>query len=224
MSDSEPDEDAKQLKIVIIGDGASGKTSLATRYSQEQFGKQYKQTIGIDFFLKRIVLSGNIHVALQVWDIGGQTIGGAMLQNYIYGSHGVLLVYDITNHNSFDNLEDWLRTLQKVFGTEKMPYLALVGNKIDLEYMRTVKMDKHQRFAQQHGMSSHFVSAKTGDSVAMCFQRVAAEIIGIKLTKTEAEQQHKVVKAEIVNYNKQEELAVKSLPQTSTRSSFCILQ
>ena len=58
----------------------------------------------------------------------------------------------------------------------------------------------------------------------MCFQRVAAEIIGIKLTKTEAEQQHKVVKAEIVNYNKQEELAVKSLPQTSIRSSFCVLQ
>ncbi|KAL4232222.1 Ras-related protein Rab-28 [Mactra antiquata] len=224
MSDSEDETPDKQLKIVIMGDGASGKTSLATRYSQEQFGKQYKQTVGLDFFLKRIVLPGNVNVALQVWDIGGQTLGGAMLENYIYGCHGALLVYDITNHNSFDNLEDWYGTIRKVLGKERLPHLALVGNKIDLEHMRTVKVDKHQRFAQEHGMSSHFVSAKTGDSVALCFQKVAAEILGIKLTKPDVEQHHRVVKAEIVNYSKQEEIAAKSMPQTNPKSTFCVLQ
>jgi Ras-related protein Rab-28 len=66
MSDSEDENPDRQLKIVLIGDGASGKTSLSTRYSQENFGKQYKQTIGVDFFLKRIILTGNVHVALQV--------------------------------------------------------------------------------------------------------------------------------------------------------------
>uniref|UniRef100_A0A8C7DMZ0 RAB28, member RAS onco family n=1 Tax=Oncorhynchus kisutch TaxID=8019 RepID=A0A8C7DMZ0_ONCKI len=70
MSDSEEDSQDKQLKIVVIGDGASGKTSLATRFAQEAFGKQYKQTIGLDFFLKRISLPGNLNVTLQVWDIG----------------------------------------------------------------------------------------------------------------------------------------------------------
>uniref|UniRef100_A0A8C7DP45 RAB28, member RAS onco family n=2 Tax=Oncorhynchus TaxID=8016 RepID=A0A8C7DP45_ONCKI len=86
MSDSEEDSQDKQLKIVVIGDGASGKTSLATRFAQEAFGKQYKQTIGLDFFLKRITLPGNLNVTLQVWDIGGQTIGGKMLDKYVYGA------------------------------------------------------------------------------------------------------------------------------------------
>ncbi|XP_046545205.1 ras-related protein Rab-28-like [Haliotis rubra] len=222
MSDSEDESSDKQLKIVIMGDGASGKTSLATRYSQEQFKKQYGQTVGLDFYLKRIVLPGNVHVALQVWDIGGQTLGGKMLENYIYGSHGALLVYDITSYASFENLEDWYNMVKKVYGKEsRLPHMALVGNKSDLEHMRTVKLDKHQKFAQEHGMSSHFVSAKTGDTVNLCFQRVAAEILGIKLTKPEVEQQQRVVKAEIIQYSN--DAAAKPIP-TQTKSSFCTLQ
>uniref|UniRef100_A0A7N4NRD0 RAB28, member RAS onco family n=1 Tax=Sarcophilus harrisii TaxID=9305 RepID=A0A7N4NRD0_SARHA len=86
MSDSEEECQDRQLKIVLLGDGTSGKTSLATRFAQEAFGKQYKQTVGLDFFLKRITLPGNLNVTLQVWDIGGQTIGGKMLDKYIYGA------------------------------------------------------------------------------------------------------------------------------------------
>ncbi|XP_032808420.1 ras-related protein Rab-28 isoform X3 [Petromyzon marinus] len=201
MSDSEEETQDKQLKIVILGDGASGKTSLATRFAQEAFGKQYKQTVGLDFFLKRITLPGNVSVTLQVWDIGGQTLGGKMLDKYIYGAHGVLLVYDITNYQSFEDLEDWLGMVRKVNEeAERQPNVALVANKIDLEHMRTVKADKHSRFCQENGLSSHFVSAKTGDSVAVCFQRVAADTLGIKLNKAEMEQSQGVLKAELVDY------------------------
>ncbi|ESP00433.1 hypothetical protein LOTGIDRAFT_225808 [Lottia gigantea] len=221
MSDSEEEINDKKLKIVVMGDGASGKTSLCTRYSQEQFNKQYGQTVGLDFYLKRIVLPGNINVTLQVWDIGGQTLGGKMLDNYIYGSQGVLLVYDITNYSSFENLEDWYAAIRKVCKDVRSPHIALVGNKIDLEHMRTVKQDKHQRFAQEHGMSSHFVSAKSGDSVNLCFQKLAAEILGVKLTKPEVEQQQRVLKAEIIKYPA--DAPVKPLPQ-QPKSSFCVLQ
>ncbi|XP_070300365.1 ras-related protein Rab-28 isoform X1 [Salvelinus sp. IW2-2015] len=130
MSDSEEDSQDKQLKIVVIGDGASGKTSLATRFAQEAFGKQYKQTIGLDFFLKRITLPGNLNVTLQVWDIGGQTIGGKMLDKYVYGAQGVLLVYDITNYQSFKNLEDWYGMVKKANEeSDVQPVVSLVGNK-----------------------------------------------------------------------------------------------
>ncbi|OWK13825.1 RAB28, partial [Cervus elaphus hippelaphus] len=61
-------------------------TSLVTCFAQETFGKQYKQTMGLDFFLRRITLPGSLNVTLQVWDIGGQTIGGKMLDKYIYGA------------------------------------------------------------------------------------------------------------------------------------------
>uniref|UniRef100_A0A803YLV8 RAB28, member RAS oncogene family n=1 Tax=Meleagris gallopavo TaxID=9103 RepID=A0A803YLV8_MELGA len=112
-----------------------------------------------------------------------------MLDKYIYGAQGILLVYDITNCQSFENLEDWYNVVKKVTEESEMqPLVALVGNKIDLEHMRTVKVDKHQRFCQENNFSSHFVSAKTGDSVFLCFQRIAADILGIKLNKAEMEQ------------------------------------
>ncbi|XP_056094804.1 ras-related protein Rab-28 [Rhinichthys klamathensis goyatoka] len=221
MSDSEEEIQERQLKIVLLGDGASGKTSLAIRFAQEAFGKQYKQTIGLDFFLKRITLPGNLSVALQVWDIGGQTIGGKMLDKYIYGAQGVLLVYDITNSQSFENLEDWLNMVRKANEeSDTQPAISLIGNKIDLEHMRTVKMEKHQRFCQENGLISQFVSAKTGDSVCVCFQRLAAEIVGIKLNKAEIEQSQHVVKADIVNYS-QESVARAVNPP---RSSMCVIQ
>ncbi|XP_053505711.1 ras-related protein Rab-28 isoform X2 [Ictalurus furcatus] len=239
MSDSEEETQERQLKMVLIGDGASGKTSVATRFAQEAFGKQYKQTIGLDFFLKRITLPGNLNVTLQVWDIGGQTIGGSMLDKYIYGAHGVLLVYDITNSQSFENLEDWYGAVKKANEeSDTQPVIALVGNKsykklnattfltcvcvclVDLEHMRTVKVDKHQRFCQENGIISQFVSAKTGDSVFLCFQRVAAEILGIKLNKAEIEQSQRVVKADIVNYS--QELVARTV--NAPRSSMCVIQ
>ncbi|KAM8968135.1 ras-related protein Rab-28 isoform X2 [Antechinus flavipes] len=220
MSDSEEECQDRQLKIVLLGDGTSGKTSLATRFAQEAFGKQYKQTVGLDFFLKRITLPGNLNVTLQVWDIGGQTIGGKMLDKYIYGAQGILLVYDITNYQSFENLEDWHSMVKKVNEeSETQPLVALVGNKIDLEHMRTVKSDKHLRFCQENGLSSHFVSAKTGDSVFLCFQRVAAEILGIKLNRAEIEQSQHIVRAEIVTYPEEDNQQL-----TSTQSRTCSLQ
>ncbi|XP_055033623.1 ras-related protein Rab-28 isoform X2 [Misgurnus anguillicaudatus] len=221
MSDSEEEIQERQLKIVLLGDGASGKTSLSTRFAQEAFGKQYKQTIGLDFFLKRITLPGNLNVTLQVWDIGGQTIGGKMLDKYIYGAQGVLLVYDITNSQSFENLEDWLNVVRKTNEeSDTQPAISLIGNKIDLEHMRTVKMEKHQRFCQENGLISQFVSAKTGDSVCLCFQRLAAEILGIKLSKAEMEQSQRIVKAELVNYPQDEG----PIRQETNQSKICSVQ
>ena len=83
-SDDEPEQ--LQYKVILLGDGAVGKTSIAMRFTEDHFAKAYKQTIGVDFFIKRLVLPGEVHVALQIWDIGGQTIGGKMIGNYIYGA------------------------------------------------------------------------------------------------------------------------------------------
>jgi Ras-related protein Rab-28 len=221
MSDSEDDSPEKQLKLVILGDGASGKTSLCTRYTQEQFSRSYGQTVGLDFYLKRINIQGNTNVALQVWDIGGQTLGGAMLENYIFGAHGVLLVYDITNFSSFENLEDWLKVISKVCGSGPKPHMALIGNKSDLEHMRTVKEDKHLKFAQEHNMSSYFVSAKTGDSIGLCFQKITADILQVKMSKPEVEQQQPVLKAEIIQYNHSKTPTSTKSQQQQQHSSLC---
>ncbi|XRB06027.1 Ras-related protein Rab-28 [Pycnococcus provasolii] len=201
-SDDEPEQ--LQYKVIILGDGAVGKTSLALRFTDDHFNKSYKQTIGLDFFIKQLVLPGDIHVAIQLWDIGGQTIGGRMIRNYIFGAQAVLLVYDISNYQSFANLEDWLKLVKSTFEGEQMPYIALVANKADLTHIRTVKPEKHNEFADEHEMYSYFVSAKTGDNVSAAFYRVAADLAGVVLTKPEVEVASSVVKANIINHPKRD--------------------
>ncbi|CAL1157356.1 unnamed protein product, partial [Cladocopium goreaui] len=147
--DDEDEPEYVQFKVILLGDGAVGKTSLATRFCEDHFAKQYKQTIGLDFFVKRVVLPGDVHVCLQIWDIGGQSIGGKMLSNYIYGSAAVVLCYDITNYQSFQHLEDWLFLVKRTFDQTPMPYTALMGNKVDLAHIRAVKVEKH---SQEEGL------------------------------------------------------------------------
>ncbi|CAK9108027.1 Ras-related protein Rab-28 [Durusdinium trenchii] len=165
--DDDDEPEYLQFKVILLGDGAVGKTSLATRFCEDHFAKQYKQTIGLDFFVKRVVLPGDIHVCLQIWDIGGQSIGGKMLSNYTYGSGAVVLCYDITNYASFQHLEDWLFLVKRTFDQTPMPYTALMGNKADLSHIRAVKTEKHSQFADENDLYSYFVSARTGDQAGL---------------------------------------------------------
>uniref|UniRef100_A0A915PVR5 Ras-related protein Rab-28 n=1 Tax=Setaria digitata TaxID=48799 RepID=A0A915PVR5_9BILA len=173
------DEEApvqKIIKIVVCGDGASGKTSLCVRFAQNNFGRQYQ----------------------QIWDIGGQSIGSSMLEKYISGAQGAVVVYDVTNSSSFENLEDWISIIKQITKSQEEPVVfMLVGNKTDLEHRRAVRIEKHTKFAMQYGMSSHYVSAKTGDSVTLMFRKTAAEILGIPLEKSDTEEDIIVVKASV---------------------------
>ncbi|CAJ1405906.1 unnamed protein product [Effrenium voratum] len=198
--DDDDEPEYLQFKVILLGDGAVGKTSLATRFCEDHFAKQYKQTIGLDFFVKRVVLPGDIHVCLQIWDIGGQSIGGKMLSNYIYGSSAVVLCYDITNYQSFQHLEDWLFLVKRTFNKSPMPYTALMANKHDLAHIRSVKAEKHNQFAEENDLYSYFVSARSGDQVHISFYRIAADLAGVTLTKPELEVAQKPTRAELVNH------------------------
>ncbi|CEG37337.1 ras family [Plasmopara halstedii] len=219
-SDSEPRQ--LQYKVIILGDGAVGKTSIAMRHTEDNFLTTYKQTIGLDFFLKRMAMPDDTQVTLQIWDIGGQSIGGKMLKNYIYGAQAVLLVYDITNYESFQNLEDWYRLVRRTFDDERMPYVALVGNKSDLNHLRAVKDTKHKQFTEENDLKSYLVSAKTGDEVNTTFRQVAADLAGIALTKADLEREVPVLKAQIINHE-QNDPDVKTTDIRSTNSK-CSIQ
>nr|CDJ90640.1 Ras domain containing protein [Haemonchus contortus] len=178
MTEEDPETTAEEvvLKVVVCGDGSSGKTCLCQRFVKDSFERTYHQTLGLDFFSKRISLPGDIQVLLQVWDIGGQSIAGEMIDKYIYGSHAALIVYDVTNMSSFDNTQDWLNVIRRVTKTqEKPPQIVLVANKVDEERLRKVSVDAHCAFAKQHDLKAFYVSAKTGDSVIMMFRQVAAD-------------------------------------------------
>mmetsp|Transcript_21431 Transcript_21431/g.64155 ORF Transcript_21431/g.64155 Transcript_21431/m.64155 type:complete len:210 (+) Transcript_21431:198-827(+) len=183
----------RQFKVVLLGDGAVGKTSIATRFSRDEFKQSYKQTIGLDFFIKHLLLSEQLHIAMQIWDIGGQSVSSKMIHNYVLGAHAILLCYDITNYESFADLEDWHRIVRETFGTKSVPFVGLVANKCDLSHMRAVKSEAHQRFAEENVLHSFMMSAKSGDQVHSCFLHVAE-----LLSKAEFPASKNEAKAEMV--------------------------
>nr|CAD7402333.1 unnamed protein product [Timema cristinae]CAD7424392.1 unnamed protein product [Timema monikensis] len=225
MSDSEDESVERQLKIVIVGDSSTGKTSLASRYCSDEFTRQYFPTAGVDFFLKKTLLPGGRNITLQIWDIGGQALSGNMLDKYVFGANVVMLTYEITNITSFTNLEKWLQAIYKATEMqEQKPAVALVANKCDLEHQRGVRLDKHQKFAQERGFSAYLVSARTGENVALSFQKVVAEVLGLKLTRAEQEEQQPVIKAEIVHKEAAEDSPASSSQLGASKSSVCVIQ
>ncbi len=122
-----------------------------------------------------------------------------MLSTYLYGAHACLLVYDVTSTQTFENLQsDWLPLVRRLLGQPEKPvYMALMGNKTDMEHRRMVRVEKHSKAAEQHSLNSFYVSAKTGDSIDFTFRAVAAEVLGVKLSKAERERNIAVVSAQI---------------------------
>lgn len=177
-AEEKENEKARQWKVILLGDGATGKTSIANRFAGSGFCQAYKQTIGIDFFLKRLALEDDYHVTMQVWDIGGQSIGSKMLRKYISGAHAVLLCYDMTNYDSFANLEDWYQLVMHAFGSQPLPFVGVIANKCDLSHMRAVSAQAHNRFADENTFYSFIMSAKSGDQVEACFLQIATILGG----------------------------------------------
>ena len=125
-----------------------------------------------------------------------------MITNYIAGAHAVLLCYDITNYESFANLEDWLRIVMKTFEGKELPTLALVANKSDLRHLTAVKTDQHNAFAEENKMNSFIMSAKSGDQVQGAFTRLAAMLAGVVLNVKDLESlsNNAIVPATIVDH------------------------
>ena len=183
------------------------------------YSKNYSPTTGVDFYLKRTTVAGSRNCALKLWDISGQAMQGRMLDKYIFGADAVMLIYDVTSTSTFDSLEEWLdRSRAALTSADRRPSYALVANKIDLEHLRVIKSDRHHKFAQDNGLLTYAVSAKTGEGVNLCLQKISADLLGIRLSKQEQEQQQTVVRAEIVTYRESD------LPrqvQTNANSMVC---
>ncbi|CAH0394699.1 unnamed protein product [Bemisia tabaci] len=208
----------KQVKVVVLGDISTGKSCLCARFCNDEFTRQYYPTSGVDFFLKRIHIQDHV-IKLLIWDVSGAAMNSPMITNYVYNAHIILFVYDITSLSSFVSVRQWYDTVAKVQARARPTELALVGNKSDMEHQRSVPLNKHAKFASDIGFSSHIVSARTGENVIGCFQRVCANCLNIKLTRNELEERTQVIKAEIVTSNQSNAIQV-----STTTSSACVLQ
>lgn len=153
-----------RFKIVMLGDGAVGKTALTLRFTEDHFDSDYKRTIGSDFAVKRLAVpQQDANVTLQVWDLAGQPRFEIVRQSFYRGSRGGLLVYDVTRRRTFINLDRWKHEAFEAIGKE-VP-LVIVANKVDLSDSRVVSEEEGRKYAEDHGYLYVESSALTGDNV-----------------------------------------------------------
>lgn len=147
------------FKILLVGNSAVGKSSLLMRFAEDLFSESFLPTIGVDFKIRTIEAAGS-KVKLQMWDTAGQERFKSILNSYYKGAHGILLVFDITDKQSFKDLQVWLAEVEK-YGRQDIVKI-LIGNKKDLESQRQVTTAEAKQFAESLGMKYLETSAKDG--------------------------------------------------------------
>ncbi len=155
-------------KLVLLGDGAVGKTAIGTRFCKGLFQKNYKMTIGADFFIKSLKFPGE-NVKMQIWDVAGQARFQFLRATYYKGAFCGILVFDTTIRESFGNLENWVLEFQEQVGNTP---IIIVGNKVDLPD-RMVTYDEGRNWAESYlGAPYIEVSAKGGININRLFKLV----------------------------------------------------
>ena len=168
------------FKLLLIGNSSVGKSSLLVRFVDDIWEENFVPTIGVDFKLKTLDVNGK-KVKLQIWDTAGQERFKNITASYYRGGNGVLVVYDITDRDSFTNLTTWLIEIEK--NANKNVFKLLIGNKNDLESERKVTFNEGKEFADSNGMKFIETSAKTADKVYEAFELLTKEIIKNNLNK-----------------------------------------
>ena len=165
-----------QIKLLMIGDSAVGKTSLLLRYANDTFSSTFITTIGIDFKIKTVDLDGR-RVKLQIWDTAGQERFRTITSAYYRGADGIIMVYDVTSSESFDHVSDWLTEVNRYAneGTCKL----LVGNKCDMED-KVVTTEAAKEYADGLGIPFLETSAKNATNVEEAFLTMAGELIRLR--------------------------------------------
>ncbi|XP_002133801.1 ras-related protein Rab-21 [Drosophila pseudoobscura] len=156
------------FKAVLLGEGCVGKTSLVLRYMEDKFNPQHLSTLQASFVTKKVTLPDERRAQLNIWDTAGQERFHALGPIYYRGSDGALLVYDITDQDSFQKVKSWVRELKQMRGTEIS--LIIVGNKTDLEEQRAIGYEDARQYAQTVGAQYLEASAKENEGVAEIFE------------------------------------------------------
>ncbi|KAL8632770.1 hypothetical protein Q9189_001475 [Teloschistes chrysophthalmus] len=161
------------FKLLLIGDSGVGKSCLLLRFADDTYTESYISTIGVDFKIRTIELDGKT-VKLQIWDTAGQERFRTITSSYYRGAHGICVVYDVTDMDSFNNVKQWLQEIDR-YATEGVNKL-LVGNKSDMSDKKVVEYTVAKEFADSLGIPFLETSAKNASNVEQAFLTMARQI------------------------------------------------
>ncbi|XP_072349048.1 ras-related protein Rab-8B-like isoform X1 [Scyliorhinus torazame] len=199
------------FKLLLIGDSGVGKTCLLFRFCDDAFNTTFISTIGIDFKIKTVEFDGK-KIKLQIWDTAGHERFRTITSAYYRGAMGIMLVYDITQEKSFDNVKNWIRDIEEHASTdvERM----ILGNKCDVNEKRKVPKERGEKLAIDYGIKFLETSAKSSLNVEEAFSTLTRDI----MTK------HKMKMNEKSSPGNSEKVKITAKRQSKRRSSFrCML-
>eukprot|EP00054_Salpingoeca_dolichothecata_P027724 m.204642 g.204642 ORF g.204642 m.204642 type:complete len:257 (-) comp26036_c2_seq2:21-791(-) len=176
LNESDYSNPLRKYKLCFLGETRVGKTSLITRFMYDSFDSSYQATIGIDFLSKTMYLEDRT-VRLQLWDTAGQERFRSLIPSYIRDSSVAVVVYDISNQDSFDSTTKWVEDVRAERGEDVV--IMLVGNKTDLSDKRVVSIQQGEARAKQLNVMFMETSAKAGYNVKQLFKRVAGALPGM---------------------------------------------
>ena len=154
------------LKYIIIGNSGVGKSNITIRFLQDKFSDNYIPTIGVEYGAKSLDID-NMTYRIQIWDTAGQENYRSITRSYYNNCSCALVVYDITNKQSFEDVQIWIKDCKK--NTTNNILFVLIGNKIDLDDKRVISYEEGEKYANDKGMLFFEVSALTGEKIQECF-------------------------------------------------------
>lgn len=160
-----------QMKFIIIGESSVGKTCIVNRFADNTFTDSFLTTVGVDFKIKTIEIDG-VPIKIQIWDTAGQEQFHTITKSYYRGSHGILLVFDVSNRSTLTKTKMWMESIREAASDDVT--VVLIGNKKDLD--REVSEEECLAIAKEYGLPYFETSAKNGDSVNEVFNVLAATI------------------------------------------------
>jgi small GTP-binding protein len=169
-SPEEFDYSSSKYKLVLLGERGVGKTSIVNRFVYDKYNYKYEATLGVDFLSKRVNIEKR-SVRLQVWDTAGQESFRCLIPSYIKNSHVAVIVYDITDMNSFRQTQKWVNDAKKERDNDVI--LVLVGNKADMTEMREVDRSEALDKAKEYNALFIETSAENGFNVNKLFEDIA---------------------------------------------------
>lgn len=170
------------FKILLIGDPGVGKTSILNRFLENRFDENPEITQGVEALSKTLNVEG-VSVKLKIWDTAGQERMGFLTSSYYRGAHGILVVFDLTEHETFENIGNWIGEIQRYAVAKDPPVKLLLGNKIDIARDGNQKVSSDEAKALvEMDMANPYIgyvetSAKEGTFVNECFEELAAELV-----------------------------------------------
>lgn len=165
------------FKVIIVGPGAVGKTSLLNRFVHNEFNLKYKLTIGVDFLTKKLEYKPSKFAKLQIWDIGGQERFKFLHRSFYDGALGALIVFDLSRQHTFSSMKIWLSEMHSII-IDEIPKI-IIGNKSDLipEIGQIIDRNEVENYAKNEGCLYIETSAKTGENVEKAFLELTNHMV-----------------------------------------------